>query len=57
MTESDIDARLAALFASPAPPPDAAFADRIVALARYDVAVRRSWRRAGSRSKPRRLQP
>ena len=38
MTE-DVDRALAALFAEPAPPPDAAFAERIVALARYDQAL------------------
>ena len=46
MTEAELDARVAALFAAPAPEPDPGFAGRIVALARLDLAVRRSRREA-----------
>lgn len=45
MTDSDVDARLAALFREAAPRPDALFAERIVALAAYDLSLRRSRRR------------
>jgi hypothetical protein len=45
MTDHDLDARLTALLAEPAPPPDPAFTDRIVALARHDLAGRRARRR------------
>lgn len=48
MTE-DLDRRLAALFAGPDPVPDAAFADRIIALAAHDQAVRVARRRALAR--------
>ena len=44
MTEN-VDRAIAALFAEPVPAPDAAFAERVVALARYDqvmAAKRRS---------------
>lgn len=46
MTATDIDARLSALLNEPAPSPDPAFADRVVALARHDLSVRRARRRA-----------
>lgn len=42
----DLDRRLGALFAEPAPAPDRAFAERIVALAAHDRAVRIARRRA-----------
>ncbi|HVF37901.1 MAG TPA: hypothetical protein VNA29_08185 [Sphingomicrobium sp.] len=42
----DLDRRLGSLFAEPPPPPDPAFADRIVALAAHDQAMRRAHRRA-----------
>lgn len=42
----DLDRRLAALFAEADPMPDPASADRIVALAAHDQAVRRARRRA-----------
>ena len=45
----DLDRRLAALFDEAVPPPDAAFAERIVALAAHDQAVRASRRRAFAR--------
>ncbi len=45
--QPDIDARIAALLADPQPArPDSAFADRIVALAAYDLSTRNSRRRA-----------
>ena len=45
--QPDIDARIAALLADPQPArPDSAFADRIVALAAYDLSTRKSRRRA-----------
>ena len=46
MTDQDLDRRLAALLAEPVPAPDAAFAERVVALAAHDLAVRRFRRRA-----------
>jgi len=49
MTDDEIDARLAALMAEPAPAPDPAFADHVVALARFDLARRRARRRALAR--------
>ena len=49
MTDEEIDARLAALLAEPAPAPDPVFADRIVALARFDLASRRARRRSFAR--------
>ena len=45
-TDADLDARLTALLAEVAPPPDPAFADRIVTLARHDLTLRRARRRA-----------
>ena len=42
----DLDRRLAALFGAPAPAPDPAFAERIIALAAHDQAVRAARRRA-----------
>lgn len=45
----DLDRRLAALFGGDAPSPDQAFADRIVALAAHDQAVRVARRRAFAR--------
>ena len=45
----DLDRRLAALFDEPVPALDEAFAHRIVALARYDSAVRDARRRAFAR--------
>ncbi len=45
--QPDIDARIAALLGDPKPArPDSAFADRIVALAAYDLSTRKSRRRA-----------
>ena len=45
--QPDIDARIAALLADPQPArPDSAFADRIVALAAYDLSTRKSRRRS-----------
>jgi len=45
--QPDIDARIAALLADPQPArPDSAFADRIVALAAYDLSTRKSRHRA-----------
>ena len=49
MTDPDIDLRLKALFAEPAPGRDPAFANRIVALAAYDLALRRARRRSLAR--------
>jgi hypothetical protein len=49
MTDDEIDARLAALMAGPAAAPDPAFADHVVALARFDLARRRARRRAFAR--------
>lgn len=49
MTDSSLDARLAALFAEPMPAPDPGFTGRIVALAAHDLAVRRARRRAFQR--------
>jgi hypothetical protein len=46
MTETDIDARLAALFAETPPAPDPAFSERVVALAAYEQAERRARGRA-----------
>ena len=47
MTEhDDIDRRLAALFAEAEPPADPLFADRLVALAAFQLAVRRHRQRA-----------
>lgn len=46
MTDNDIDVRLSALFADDPPVPDPAFSERIVALAAYDRAERRSRARA-----------
>ena len=46
MDERDIDVRLMALLAQPAPASDPRFADRVVALARHDLAARRARRRA-----------
>lgn len=46
MTDHDIDAQLCKLFAEEPPAADAAFADRVVALAAYDQAARRTRRRA-----------
>ena len=48
MTDStDVDARLAALLADRVEPaPDPAFADRVIALAAYDLRVRKSRRGA-----------
>ena len=45
MTE-DLDRRLAALFDAPLPPPDLDFTARVMALAAYDLSVRRARRRA-----------
>ncbi len=45
----DLDRRLAALFDEPVPAPDQQFAERIVALAGYDRAVRLARRRALTR--------
>lgn len=45
----DLDRRLAALFHEPAPTLDEAFAQRIVALARHDRAVRAARHRALTR--------
>lgn len=45
----DIDRRLKSLLAEPPPAPDAAFADRVVALAAYEAQRRRSTRRIWSR--------
>ena len=42
MTDSDLDTRLAALFCEAAPAPDSRFAERIVALAAYELSLRRS---------------
>ena len=45
MNENEVDLRLAALLADPSPPTrDSSFAERIVALAAYELAVRRSRR-------------
>lgn len=44
MTQDALDARLSALLTEPEPAADPAFAERIVALAAHDLAVRR-WRR------------
>ena len=49
MTDDEIDARLAALMAEPAAAPDPAFADHVVALARFDLVRRRARRRAFAR--------
>ena len=46
MTDHDIDAQLCKLFAEEPPVPDPAFSERIVALAAYDRAERRSRTRA-----------
>jgi len=47
MNDSEVDLRLAALLADPSPPKrDPVFAERIVALAAYELTVRRSRRRA-----------
>lgn len=46
MTDTDLDARLSALFADGPPVPDPAFSERIVALAAYDQAERRARGRA-----------
>ena len=48
MTE-DLDRRLAALFDQARPAPDRAFADRVVALAAHDQAVRVARRRGFAR--------
>lgn len=45
----EIDSRLAALFDKAVPPPNSAFAERVVALAAYDQAVRAARRRAFAR--------
>lgn len=44
----DLDRRIAALFDAPVPPPDQDFETRVVALAHYDLLVRRARRRAGA---------
>ena len=49
MTDEEIHVRLAALLTEPAPAPDPAFADRIVALARFDLACHRARRRGFAR--------
>lgn len=49
MTDQDLDVRLAALLARPEPAADPVFAERIVALARHDLALRRARRRAVER--------
>ena len=49
MTDADLDRRLAALLREAAPPRDDRFAERVVALAAYDLALRRSRRRALAR--------
>lgn len=46
MTEPDLDARLAALFADNPAVSNPAFADRVLALAAYDQAERRARARA-----------
>ena len=50
MTEQDIDRRLGELLRAADPPPDPAFADRVLLAARLDrelaAARRRSWRKA-----------
>ena len=46
MTDDDLDARLAALFADTPAVPNVAFGDRVLALAAYDQAERRARRRA-----------
>lgn len=46
MTDAAHDARLIALLAETAPSPDPAFSDRIIALARHDLAMRQSRRRS-----------
>lgn len=45
MTDPDLDRRLKALFAEPPPSPDPDFAVRVVALAAYDLSLRRARRR------------
>jgi len=42
----DIDLRISALFAAPDPAPDPGFAERVIALAAYDLKVRRARRAA-----------
>jgi hypothetical protein len=46
MTEVDLDGRLSALMMEPVPAPDPLFADHLVALANFDLALRRSRRRS-----------
>jgi hypothetical protein len=49
MIDTDFDARLAALLAEPAPAPDRAFAERVIARAACDLALRRARRRGLAR--------
>jgi hypothetical protein len=44
----DVDVRLAGLFVEADPPPDPRFAERVIALAAYDLEVRRARRAAVS---------
>ncbi len=47
MNDSEVDLGLAALLADPSSPTrDSVFAERIIALAAYELTVRRSWRSA-----------
>ena len=49
MIDTDLDAHLMAMLTEPACTPDAAFADRIVALAAYDLSLRQARRRGLAR--------
>lgn len=44
----DLDIRLASMFAAPDPAPDPRFAERVIALAAYDLKVRRARRAAAT---------